>query len=121
MAGVRKSEEIKTGGRHGHVRRVQRSRQPETTVPDHQYRGVSRQTPVRGLPGDTQRGRAVLLRIFGRPSVQLDHTVGDIRAGLGAAHPGRGLGKSDGGHSFKTHDQQPERGKSGSRNRRQNR
>lgn len=59
---------------------------------------VSRQMPVRVLPGHTERRRPVLFRVFGRSHLLLVVAVADHRAGTRAARHGPGLGESDRGH-----------------------
>lgn len=86
-AGKGNGEKFREGRGHSDVHRAWRGgRQLHLSVDQHG--GVPGQMPVRRVPSHTERGRAVLLRVLGRPLVQLEFSTSDIRSERRAACPG---------------------------------
>lgn len=100
-AGVRNGEEAYGPGRYRDVRHTKRTGNGGVQPVD-RHGGVSRQVPIRVLPGHTERGRAVLFRVFGRSHLLLVGVASDHHARTRPARHGLGLGKGDRGRSRRT-------------------
>jgi len=75
---VGNGEEIREGRRDGDVRRTKRGDVGQSQVSVDQHGGVPGQVPVCRVPSNTERGRAVLLRVLGRSHVQLEPAASDF-------------------------------------------
>lgn len=64
------------------------SQRQQLRVSIDQHGSVPKQVSVRRVPSHTERGRAMLLRVLGRPLVQLELSTSDISSGRRAACPG---------------------------------